>query len=68
MIDGKIPAGSKWRHKSGRLYTVIMTANEQSERDDYPRTVVYHDENGGIWSKTQARFLETMQFVGIGGA
>ncbi len=41
--------GGKWVHHSGRVYTVLMLTNKVG-RDDYPRTVVYADENGEKWS------------------
>jgi len=43
-------AGSRWRHHSGRLYTVLFLTNGL-DRPDYPRTVVYVGAvNGQIWS------------------
>lgn len=44
--------GSKWRHHSGRIYTVLFLTNNEGEgqKDGYPVTVVYRGDNGRRWS------------------
>lgn len=51
--------GSMWRHKNGHVYTVILIANEHSEREDYPPTVVYEDEHGDVYAKPLATFFRS---------
>jgi hypothetical protein len=41
--------GSFWKHHSGRVYEVLFLTNKGG-REDYPRTVVYKDDNGEQWS------------------
>lgn len=52
--------GSKYRHRNGNLYEVLMIANANSDRAEYPITVVYRGNNGNIWAKTLADFNEKM--------
>ena len=47
-------------HENGNKYEVILVANQHSDREDYPITVVYSGENGKIWSKTLEDFLLKM--------
>jgi hypothetical protein len=68
LRQGKIPLpspSSAWRHHSGRLYHVILVANEHTTHPDrYPVMIVYRGAvNGFIWSKSLARFLATMTEV-----
>lgn len=49
--------GSKWRHHSGRIYTVLFLTNfegadgaDEARRSAYPPTVIYQGENGLRWS------------------
>jgi hypothetical protein len=56
---------SRWKHHSGRIYTVLFLTNEPDEEGfwpnlkrrlrigrtgKYPRTVVYQGDNGKRWS------------------
>jgi len=53
--------GSKWRHKSGTVYTVLMLANDCTERPyEYPVTVVYQGGNGLIWCRPLYRWVGSM--------
>lgn len=55
----KIPSkGSKWKHKSGTIYEVIIVANEKATKADYPVTVVYKDIDGNIWARTLEKWQE----------
>lgn len=47
-------------HHNGNEYEVIMLANKQSTRPEYPITVVYSGENGHIWAKTLDDFNKKM--------
>ena len=43
--------GSRWLHHSGRMYTVLFLVNEpESNKPQYPRTVVYIGPNGKLWA------------------
>lgn len=43
--------GTKWRHRNGIVYEVLLVANLASTRPEYPVTVVYQGQNGNIWSR-----------------
>ena len=39
--------GSRWRHRNGNMYVVLLITNEHSQNDvDYPVMVVYQGSNG----------------------
>lgn len=58
----KIPQiGTQWKHKSGKLYEVVIVTNEQATKVDYPITVVYKDSEGYIWSRTLDKWQEMEQ-------
>lgn len=40
---------SRWKHHSGREYTVLFLTNEP-DGEKCPRTVVYEGDNGKLWS------------------
>lgn len=51
----------RYRHRSGREYTVIALANEHTTQpDSYPVMVVYQGDNGNIWAKELNVFLAKM--------
>ncbi len=55
----KIPKqGSKWKHKSGTIYEVVIVANEKATKQDYPITVVYQDSEGNVWARTLEKWQE----------
>ena len=59
----KIKTNSKWRHSSGRIYTVVLVANEQAagrSKLRFPITINYTGGNGEVWAKMLLDFLETM--------
>ena len=58
-----IKIGSVWKHNNGNIYKVLLLANTESKRDEYPITVVYRGSNGFIWAKTQDNFLAKMTEV-----
>lgn len=42
---------SKWKHHSGRVYTVLFIANDVDDpKPEYPPTVVYQGENSKYWA------------------
>lgn len=54
--------GSTWEHaETGMIYTVEQITNQRSTREDYPPTVVYHDENGDAWSRPLAKWPGKMK-------
>ena len=61
----KIPAiGEQYEHHSKHLYTVLAIANRDSDKPDYPVSVLYMGTNGKLWVKTMQRFHETMRSTG----
>lgn len=55
----KIPQPeTKWKHKSGTIYEVVIVANEKATKTDYPITVVYKDKEGNVWSRTLEKWQE----------
>ena len=59
-LPGLIP-DSRWRHHSGRYYTVLLLVNVHADdQENYPRYVVYRDDSGRTWAKSPARFLASM--------
>lgn len=64
MTDLHFPeTGDTWRHHNGVEYVVDVVANQYSNREEYPPTVVYHGENGKVWAKPFQNFLDKMTFV-----
>jgi hypothetical protein len=55
--------GTKYKHHNGNIYEVLLIANENSDRAEYPITVVYVGVNGNIWAKPLDNFLEKMSLV-----
>ena len=52
---------SRWTHRNGGIYAVILIANEHSENQDrYPTTVVYRDYDGRTWSKPLSDWHRSM--------
>lgn len=55
-----IKINSRWKHSSGRIYSVITLTNLESTREDYPVTVVYQGESGTIWSRPYSDWHRSM--------
>ena len=67
-VDSTPPAvvpGSRWRHHSGREYTVLMLTNEHSTRpDEYPVYVSYVGaDNGHAWTRKLSDWHRSMTLV-----
>lgn len=61
----RVIPGQMWLHHSGRMYEVLMLANESTQRPaEYPVTIIYRGNNGQVWAKTEQRFRETMTYSG----
>lgn len=45
-------------NKSGKIYTLFMITNENSDREDFPETYVYFDDERKWWSRPAISFLE----------
>jgi hypothetical protein len=61
--DTPIP-GSRWRHKSGTVYTVYAVTNLAATRpDEYPPTVVYSSDKGEWWSRPLAKWHSSMDLI-----
>lgn len=58
-----IKIGTVWKHNNGNIYKVLLIANTESTRDEYPVTVIYQGANGNIWAKTKDNFLSKMSEV-----
>ena len=59
----EIKPNSIWKHNTGRIYTVLLVANEHTTgttRMMYPHTVVYQSSDGRIWAKNRKVFLGSM--------
>ena len=53
--------GSKWEHKSGRLYIVNGFSNVYSTDERYPPTIIYECEAlGTVWSRPIADWRRSM--------
>lgn len=50
--------GSEWRHRSGRIYVILMITNVDTQRSDFPVTVVFQGPNGKRWSTSVSKFRE----------
>lgn len=62
--DMPIPSvGEQYKHHNGNVYEVILITNKDSQRSEYPVTVVYKGENGKVWSKPLADFKAKMTLV-----
>lgn len=54
---------SEWTHRNGNSYRVLMIANEGSEKEDYPVTVIYQGlQNGKIWSRPLSDWYRSMSY------
>lgn len=53
----------RYRHLNGNKYTVIMLANLDSARPEYPITVVYQGDDGKVWAKDLNNFNKKMSRV-----
>ena len=61
MSENEIVPGSRWRHRNGNAYTVLMLANEHTDRPEkYPVTVVYQGDNGRVWSRPLSDWRRSM--------
>lgn len=61
-----LQVGSKWRHKNGNLYTILMFANldtDEARLDEYPPTIIYQDEKGHVWCRSFSRWHSSMTIV-----
>ena len=55
-MNDKLP---KFRNnKSGKIYTLFMITNIESDREDFPETYVYFDEDKNWWSRPATEFLK----------
>lgn len=53
-MDSMLPLpmpGTVWLHENGNEYTVLMLTNMTADRLDYPKRVVYYNNNGDIYDK-----------------
>ena len=50
--DATPAPGSRWTHRNGAPYTVLMIANADTQDGArYPVTVVYQGDNANVWSR-----------------
>lgn len=53
-----VQPGTRWQHHSGKYYRVMMLTNEHSQqREKFPLTVVYMDEQQRTWSRPVMKFI-----------
>lgn len=65
-IKRHIRPGSRWMHKNGNIYTVLMLTNTES--DDhfrYPPMVVYRGANGNTWTRKASDWDRSMHRLHI---
>lgn len=55
---------TRWRHRNGAEYTVWAFTNTESTNPDYPETIVYHGDNGNLWSRPLSDWHRSMTKVG----
>lgn len=60
VLDRIPKVDSRWKHHNGNEYRVVMLANLDSMRAEYPPTVVYVGANGKVWSRPVARWHSSM--------
>ncbi len=57
--------GSFWRHKgSRRVYCVEMITNTQAVKPGWPVTVVYQDDDRGMWSRPATEWHDKFEPAG----
>jgi len=61
MLKDKPIVGNKYVHDNGVVYKVLFIANEGSEKEEYPETIVYQGDNGKVWTKTVLNFMNKMK-------
>jgi hypothetical protein len=62
LIEEIVP-GSRWKHRNGNLYTVLLIANTASTNPDYEPTVVYQGENGNVWARLLSDWSRSFEAV-----
>ena len=51
-VNGPVPKpGSRWEHHNGKIYRVLCLTNVNSDRAEFPPTVVYEDNNRRRWTR-----------------
>ena len=45
-------------NNSGKVYTLFLITNINSDREDFPETYIYFDEDKNWWSRPAKAFLE----------
>lgn len=61
-LPGLPDHGSRWRHESGRVYTVLTCTNALNV-ERYPTMVVYQGENGKVWSRRADDWQRSMTLL-----
>lgn len=52
---------------SGKIYTVLLVANEKADREDWSAPCfVYSDQNGNIWTRPIEQFLKRCTKFNLG--
>lgn len=52
-----------WKHRTGKLYTVVVIANRLATDKRYPITVVYKDGEDNIWTRPFSDWYQSMTAV-----
>lgn len=68
-----VPVGSKWRHRNGAEYVVLLLANTSylsplyppNLSPLYPPTVVYKGSNEHVWARVWDNWFETMTRIDL---
>lgn len=51
MNNDEPKPGTRWQHRNGNVYTVLILTNQKDRPDAYPRTVVYYGPDARFWSR-----------------
>lgn len=54
MTQEEPKPGTRWQHRNGNVYMVLLLANKTDRPDTYPRTVVYYGPGMQFWSRPAA--------------
>jgi len=55
---------SRWRHRKGDIYEVLMVTNTEATKPDYIETVVYRREKDGtLWTRPLKGWDESFERI-----
>ncbi len=62
--------GSTWKHKNGKIYTVVCVANDpeliaEDRHEEYPVMISYRTRHGGVYGRLLPRWHCSMTEVDV---